>query len=193
MQCCLEKPLQFYISVTQTKTDKQTDQAPSTRQVPHVFSETACEWSLLLPISAPDFIWGILMVTKHALEQSHTPKSLSGQHRNGNYPGLHEMSCDKQHWVSWSWSMLVFSVFSIVYRLWAGWGPPTGLRSKTGGWRGHFPACGSSPPWRWCGSSHRCRLRCSTAPTRRPPPAAWWHRQGGSAAADQTASVKHRN
>lgn len=70
----------------------------------------------------------------------------------------------------------VFSVFSVVYRPWAGQGPPTGLQSQTGGWRGRAPACGSAPPWRWCGSSRRCRRWCSTAPTRRPPPAAWWAR-----------------
>lgn len=76
--------------------------------------------------------------------------------------------------VSWLCSNCVsVSVFSIGYRSRAGWGLLTGLQSQTGGWRGHFPTCGSSPPWHWCGSSHRCQLQCSTVPRQRPPPVAW--------------------
>lgn len=117
-------------------------------------------WSVVAQFRCPSVLWtsfGTPWCSIFKCEQSHDPNSLCGEH-----------PATKQHEVDGG-----VSVFSIVYRSWGGWGLPTGLRSQTGGWRGRFPACGSSPPWHWCGSSHRCQLRCSTEPTRRPTPGAW--------------------
>lgn len=111
------------------------------------------------PLAASDLMWDIPKVFQML------------------YPSP-EVPCDNRT----SWSL---SVFSIVCMSWAGSDQRTGRRSQTGEWRGHSPACGSSPPWRWYGSNRRRRLLCSTAPTRRPPQAAWRGRRGGSTAAGQ--------
>lgn len=83
--------------------------------------------------------------------------------------------------------------FSTVYRSRGVSGQRSGRQSQTDGWRGHLPVSGSSPPLRWCGSSRRRRLRCSTVPTLRPPPAAWRSRHGGSGSLCQQLKQQFQN
>lgn len=152
-----------------------------------VFGTHQCSWPHL---GHPDHYWTCF----------HLQVSYDGQHQDGC------LTTDIQQshiwWLETPGSGRFFSVFSTVCTSWEGWGPQIGPRSQTGGWRGPSPVCGSSPPWHWCGSSRRCRLRCSTPPTRRLPPEAWWGwREGagagvgevgqeGGSAAGQTSSVK---